>query len=46
MSDSLSFIVQADHGEVRTLRLEHGKPNSISQGVAEELSSALARAAV
>ena len=41
----MSSIAKADHDGVRTLRLEHGKPNSISQAVAEELSAALAQAA-
>lgn len=41
----MSSIAKADHDGVRTLRLEHGKPNSISQAVAEELSAALAEAA-
>lgn len=41
----MSFVAAKNHDRVRTLRLEHGKPNSISQAVAEELSEALASAA-
>lgn len=41
----MSFVKTSDQDGIRVLRIEHGKPNSISQAVAEELSSELARAA-
>jgi enoyl-CoA hydratase len=41
----MEFVQVSDQDGIRALRLEHGKPNSISQAVAEELSSALAEAA-
>jgi enoyl-CoA hydratase len=41
----MSFIATSDQDGIRVLRIEHGKPNSISQAVAEELSESLASAA-
>jgi enoyl-CoA hydratase len=40
----MSAINASTQDGIRILRLDHGKPNSISQAVAEELSSALAEA--
>jgi enoyl-CoA hydratase len=41
----MEFLESSDVDGIRVLRLDHGKPNSISQAVAEELSSALGEAA-
>lgn len=40
----MAFVNVSDQDAIRILRLEHGKPNSISQAVAEELSQALEEA--
>ncbi len=40
----MSFVDTSIQGGICVLRLEHGKPNSISQAVAEELSRALEEA--
>lgn len=40
----MSFVQSSDQDGIRILRLDHGKPNSISQAVAEELSAALEEA--
>ena len=41
----MSFVQARDQDGIRVLRFEHGKPNSISQAVAEEISAALDAAA-